>query len=72
MTLGKVIGTIVATQKNEHLKGKKIAIIGAGPAGLATGHSPAKQGSCCPLGIVASRVTNFAVTPLSVTWMVSA
>lgn len=27
MTLGKVIGTIVATQKNEHLKGKKILIV---------------------------------------------
>ena len=27
MTLCKVIGTIVATQKNEHLKGKKILIV---------------------------------------------
>ena len=27
MTLCKVIGTIVSTQKNEHLKGKKILIV---------------------------------------------
>jgi len=27
MTLCKVIGTIVATQKNEHLKGQKILIV---------------------------------------------
>ena len=27
MTLGKVIGTLVATQKNEHLKGRKILIV---------------------------------------------
>jgi len=27
MTLGKVIGTLVATQKNEHLKDRKILIV---------------------------------------------
>ena len=27
MTLGKVIGTLVATQKNEHLKNRKILIV---------------------------------------------
>ncbi len=27
MTLGKVIGTLVATQKNEHLKSRKLLIV---------------------------------------------